>query len=96
MDIKHCQQQEITSIVAIEMRIFDCGLKFKLVKVCNGLGSRTTALILNIYQQLYSKFLALLKIARLLNNMVLITQFFIANYSLNYFGIINTCLQLPS
>ena len=46
--MKHCQLQKISSTVAIETRNIDCGLKFRPVKVYNGLESRTTVLLLNI------------------------------------------------
>ena len=50
--MKHCQQQinlKISLTVATEMRnIWLYRLKFKPVKMNNGLGGRTTALMLNI------------------------------------------------
>ena len=41
--MKDYQEQNISLIVAIGTKTFDCGLKFKPVKVYNGLGTRTTS-----------------------------------------------------
>ena len=59
LDMKSCQQQNFSSVVAIDRRKGDCGIKFIQVKVYIGLLNKTAALILNISNIL--KFLVLLR-----------------------------------
>ena len=77
---------QVVHVRDMKQEIFNYGLKFKPVKVNNGLGSRTTALILNNYiSDLKVIFYSAFKLTKLPYNTALIKVLYHSRIIINSF-----------